>query len=71
MLLEFAATNFRSIKEKQTFSMMPAGKIKLDEHSENIIPGDNNRYNISLLKSSLFKLDSRIEASRRDSTGKK
>lgn len=54
MLLEFVATNFRSIKEKQTFSMMPAGKIKLDEHSENIIPGDSNRYNISLLKSSLL-----------------
>jgi AAA15 family ATPase/GTPase len=54
MLIEFAVTNFRSIKEKQIFSMMPAGKIKLDALSENIIPEDSNHYNISLLKSSLF-----------------
>jgi len=54
MLIEIAVTNFRSIKDRQVFSMMPSGKIKPDELSDNVIPGESNPYKISLLKSSIF-----------------
>jgi len=54
VLIEFSVTNFRSIKERQVFSMMPAGKIKLTELSDNVISKDSNEYGLSLLKSTVF-----------------
>jgi len=45
MLIDFSITNFRSIKEKQVFSMMPVAKVK--ERAENICTGND----FKLLKS--------------------
>lgn len=42
MLIDFAVTNFRSIKERQVFSMQTVGKVT--EHPDNVIK--NNKYNL-------------------------
>ena len=52
MLIEFSVTNFRSIKDKVTFTMLPSGKIKESDHEENLFSED--KYNLKLLKSSLI-----------------
>lgn len=54
MLIEFAITNFRSIKEKQVFSMLPAGKIKTDDNPSNLTNSETSPYNLSVLKSSII-----------------
>lgn len=44
MLIDFAITNFRSIKEKQIFSMQPVATVK--ELPENICTGKDNDFKI-------------------------
>jgi uncharacterized protein len=48
MLIDFSVTNFKSIKEKQTFSMLPAAKVK--ELPQNLILKSNQ----SLLASAII-----------------
>lgn len=48
MLIEFSVENFRSIKERQTFSMLTAGKV--NEHPQNVIDWDGK---IKLTKSAI------------------
>ncbi|MBI3194196.1 MAG: ATP-binding protein [Ignavibacteriae bacterium] len=48
MLIEFSVENFRSIKERQTFSMLSAGKV--NEHPQNVIDWDGK---IKLTKSAI------------------
>lgn len=54
MLIEFAITNFRSIKEKQVFSMLPAAKIKTNDNPSNLTNSETSPYNLSVLKSSII-----------------
>lgn len=44
MLIEFAATNFRSIKERQVLSMLPSERVKLEKRKNALfnVPGYKN-----------------------------
>ncbi len=52
MLIDLSITNFKSIKDRVTFTMLPSGRIKNSEHCESLYFNDN--YKISLIKSSLI-----------------
>ena len=51
MLIEFEVANFRSIKDKQIFSMLPSGRVRFSELPNNII--SEEKYGISLISSSV------------------
>ena len=38
MLIEFAITNFRSIKERQVFSMLPSDRVRADKRKNSLLP---------------------------------
>ena len=38
MIVEFAITNFRSIKERQVFSMLPSDRVKADNRKNALFP---------------------------------
>lgn len=54
MLIEFTVTNYRSIKERQVLSMLPAGRIKKETLPENLIDETSNQYHLNLLKSTIL-----------------
>lgn len=44
MLLEFAVTNFRSIKERQVLSMLPSDRVKTEHRKNTLFPIPNYKY---------------------------
>ena len=53
MLIEFKVKNFFSIKEEQTFSMLPAGKVQLSDNPNNVTSKSEASCNFNLLKSTI------------------
>lgn len=54
MLIEFKVKNFLSIKEEQTFSMLPAGKVPLKDNPNNVTSKMESTANLNLLKSTII-----------------
>jgi AAA15 family ATPase/GTPase len=54
MVIEFAVSNFRSIKEEKSLKLASVKKFSSEEHQDNIISPDDNFYKISALKSGVI-----------------
>ncbi len=53
MLIEFKVKNFLSIKEEQTFSMLPAGRVPLSDNPNNVTSKTETSCNLNLLRSTI------------------
>ncbi len=54
MLIEFAATNYRSIRERQAMSFRVSGQINKNEHPENIAPTMDKSHGSPLLRTAIL-----------------